>query len=287
MALTSRPYEPGDFVRMLGLVAELWPNGRHGIGYAFMAQRLPFDDWEARLWFDRDELAGFGWVTGWRTPRGLSYEVRDVALLDEVVEWADPEATTVRSGDDAAAAVLRRRGFEHDPDAPWIRWSARPLDDIEEPRLPPGYTLATMAEYEDFGSRAAAHRSAFTRPGWESRFTEDTYATVRREAPWRADLDCVVVDPGGEVAAFALAWLDDDHRVGELEPVGVRPEDHRRGFGRAVCLHALQRLRAAGATTALVGSSGDARNPGPRSLYESIGFRELWRGLQFTRPASG
>jgi len=73
--------------------------------------------------------------------------------------------------------------------------------------------------------------------------------------------------------------------VGELEPVGVREDHRRRGLGRAASLHALRRLRAAGAETALVGSRGDDAYPIPRALYESIGFRELWRDLPFRAPA--
>ena len=140
-----------------------------------------------------------------------------------------------------------------------------------------------MAEYDDFGSRAAAHRSAFTRPGWPSRFSEEVYETVRKEGLWRAGLDCIALDPDDQVAAFALVWPDDANQVGELEPVGVRPDLQRRGLGRAVLLHALHRLRAEGASTAIIGSRGDDAYPGPRTLYESIGFRELWRDLVFSR----
>jgi ribosomal protein S18 acetylase RimI-like enzyme len=279
--IRSRAYERGDLRLMLGLLSEAWPDVRHGVGYAFMAQRLPHDDWRARLWLDGDALVAWAWVVGWRRPRGLSYELRPghEELLDELLAWAEPEVTTVRNGDERSAVVLRRHGFEHDAAAPWIRWNARPLDEVEEPVVPAGYRLATMAEVGDVASRAAAHRSAFA----PSRFTDEVYETVRREAPWRAELDCVVVDPAGKVAAFALAWLDERNRVGELEPVGVRAEDQRCGHGRAVCLHALRQLRAAGAETALVGSRGDDEYPGPRALYESIGFREAWRHLPFTR----
>ncbi|HEY6961435.1 MAG TPA: GNAT family N-acetyltransferase [Gaiellaceae bacterium] len=278
--MTSRAYRPGDFARMLGLVADLWPDGRHGIGYAFMAQRLPYEDeWDARLWFDGDDLVAFAWATRWRERRGLSYEYRDVGLFPELLAWAQPETTTAKSGDADAGAVLREHGFAHDEDANSNRWNARALDRVDEPRVPDGYRLTTMADHVDFSSRAAAHRSAFTRPGSTSRFTDAVYEAVRREAPWRADLDCVAVGPDGEVAAFALAWLDDRHRVGELEPVGVRLEDQRRGLGRAVSLFALQRLRDSGADTALVGSSA----PVPQRLYESIGFRELWRDDVFAR----
>lgn len=279
--IRSRAYEPGDLRLMLELVSDLWPNGRHGIGYAFMAQRLPHDDWQARLYFDDDELVGWGWSIGWRPPRGLSYELRPGydALLDELIEWAEPKVAEVKEGDAVSIATFERHGFAHDPAAPWIRWNARALDAIDAPTLPDGYRLVTMAEYDDFESRSAAHRSAFA----PSRFTDEIYEAVRREAPWRAELDCVVLDPAGEVAAYALAWLDERNRVGELEPVGVRADVQRRGLGRAACLHALERLRALGADTAIVGSRGDDAYPGPRALYESIGFRELWRDLVFAR----
>jgi len=191
----SRGYEPGDLRRMLALVSELWPHGRHGIGYAFMAQRLPHDDWDARLWFDGETFVAWGWSTGWRTPRGLSYELRPgyEGLLGELIDWADPARTTVKRGDERSIETLQCHGFAHDPAAPWIRWNSRTLGAMGDPRVPDGYRLATMAEFGDFPSRSAAHRSAFA----PSRFTDEVYAAVRREAPWRGELDCVVVDPMG------------------------------------------------------------------------------------------
>jgi hypothetical protein len=83
--IRSRSYEPGDLRLMLELLSELWPNGRHGIGYAFMAQRLPHDDWEARLCFDGDLLVGWGWSSGCSTSRsgfascGAIVSIRDNA----------------------------------------------------------------------------------------------------------------------------------------------------------------------------------------------------------------
>jgi GNAT superfamily N-acetyltransferase len=272
---------------MLGLLSELWPDARHGPGYAFMAQRLPHDDWDLRLCFEGEALVGWGWSTGWRAPVGLSYELRPGSreLLPELLDWSGAARVVAKSGDDETAAELESLGFAHDPRAPWIRWNSRSLGAVEEPVLPPGYRLGTMADRFDSASRAAAHRSAFTRPGAPSRFTGEVYACVRRETNWRADLDCVVVAPDGTVAAYALAWLDERNGLGELEPVGVRADEQRQGLGRAVCLYALQRLRTAGAETALVGCRGDDAYSGPRELYESIGFRELWRDIVFTRPA--
>jgi hypothetical protein len=69
VALTHRGYEDGDIRRMLEVISDLWPDGRHGIGYAFMAQRLPYDDWDMRLWFDGDTLVAWGWSSARSTAR--------------------------------------------------------------------------------------------------------------------------------------------------------------------------------------------------------------------------
>ena len=147
--------------------------------------------------------------------------------------------------------------------------------------MPDGYRLTTMAEYGDTASRSAAHRAAFS----PSRFTDEVYAVVRETWPYRADLDCVAVAPDGSVASYTLAWLDEENRVGEFEPVGTHEAHRRRGLGRAVNLFALQRLRDEGATEALVGCRGDDAYPIPRKLYESVGFREIARAASYGRPA--
>ena len=101
--------------------------------------------------------------------------------------------------------------------------------------------------------------------------------------PYRPELDCVIEAPDGSFASFALAWLDDENRVGELEPVGTDPRHARRGLARAACVFALHRLGDAGAETALVVPRGDEAYPAPRRLYEAIGFRQVARSLEYRR----
>ncbi len=78
----------------------------------------------------------------------------------------------------------------------------------------------------------------------------------------------------------ALAWLDADNRVGELEPVGTHPDHRRRGLASAVCLLALRRLREEGAARAIVYSWADSP---AQALYRSIGFREHARSLTLVK----
>ena len=99
--------------------------------------------------------------------------------------------------------------------------------------------------------------------------------------PYRSDLDCIAVAPDGHVAAYCLAWLDGENRVGELEPVGTHADFRRRGLAAAVCAFALRRLAEEGATRAVVYARGDAAYPAPKLLYESLGFRAHARTIPF------
>jgi predicted N-acetyltransferase YhbS len=271
-----------DLQLMLGLAQELWrddprdvqcPYGR----IAWWSANILHGESETRLWFDGEQLVGWGWVTAGTE---LEFQVRPVhrEVLDEILAWAGPAELMVQAHDADAIERIEARGLVHMPSAPWMRLNARSLDDLPEPELPGGYSLRTVRP-EDHASRAAAHRSAF-RP---SRFRDDVYEFVRATPPYRPDLDCVAVAPDGSVAAYTLAWLDEENKVGQFEPVGTHAEHQRRGLGRAVNLFALHRLRDEGATLGLVECRGDAAYPVPAKLYESVGFREISRQRAFRR----
>jgi len=271
-----------DLQAMLALAQELQRDDpgalQHTYGeIAWWSANLPHGETQARLWYESDRLVGWCWLTGGSE---LEFQVRPTHrdLLDEMVAWSQPGEVWLRADHEDAARRLRASGFEHDPDAPWMRLNERSLDDLPEPALPHGYRVRTVKE-ADHASRAAAHRSAFH----PSRFSDDVYAFVRSVPPYRQDLDCVVEAPDGSIAAYTLAWVDEQNGVGELEPVGTHADHRRLGLGRAVNLFALHRLREEGATTALVACRGDAAYPVPCALYESVGFRPFSRKISFCR----
>ena len=268
-----------DQGEILALAQELWPDSGCNYGQiAWWAANLPHEESEVRLWHEDGRLVGWGWVT-----RGieLEFDVRPShrALLDEILEWAEPDELMVRADHVDAIERIEAHGLVHDPDAPWMRLNVRSLEDIETPRVPDGYRLRTV-EPHDLQSRVEAHRSAFH----PSRLRKDVYEFVRSTAAFRSDLDCVVEAPDGSIAAYTLAWFDDVNRVGEFEPVGTHERHRRLGLARAVGLFALERLRDVGARTAIVACRGDAAYPAPAKLYESIGFREVSRQLAYRRP---
>ena len=288
-----RPFTaPGDLRAMQRLAQELWRRRPElvdtTVAELAWTAASGSGDWSRRLWLDGGEVVAWGWLF---PPAELAWQAHPdrSELLDDVLDWFESEAgagerrTTVRSADEAAVERLRRRGYEHDPEAPYFLKTARSLEQVQQPAVPDGFRLKTMADGVDVATRVAVHRAA-----WEpSQLTQERYARVRETWPYRAELDVVLEAPGGTLAASVLAWYDDENRVGEFEPVGTHPDYRRRGLGRATNLFALHLLREAGAERAIVTCRGDAGYPLPKLLYESVGFCELSRQLPLVQRAKG
>jgi ribosomal protein S18 acetylase RimI-like enzyme len=238
-------------------------------------------EWKIRIWKDGDRTVAWSWLKGDR--RLLEFDVRRdrLDLLDEIL--ADPEArTTVAFEDDAEVlAALARRGFTTEGDIRASRpgsvmhFLARDLPEAPElPPLPEGFRCRTV-EPDDLAERVAVHRDVWA----PSRVTEASFVNVRASWPYRASLDCVAEAPDGRFAAYALVWPDDENRVGELEPVGVREDFRRRGLGAAVCTFALRRLHEEGGRQAIVYCVSDEAC----GLYESLGFRRHSTVVAYSR----
>jgi ribosomal protein S18 acetylase RimI-like enzyme len=219
-------------------------------------------EWDFRVWRKDGRSVGWSWL---RLPDGqLDHDVHPehLHLLDEILD--EPRATNAFSFDDDedCLAALGRHGYAK-PGTP-THFNA--ISIVEPPaarRLPAGFRCRTVDPH-DLAERVAIHRDVWA----PSRVTESSFARVRASWPYRASLDCVVEAPDGSFAAYCLIWPDDENRIGELEPVGVREEFRRRGLGAAVCTFALRRLHEEGGRGAIVYCA----NEPACALYESIGF---------------
>jgi predicted N-acetyltransferase YhbS len=276
---------------MQRLVQDAWAlagpkNERHvgDVAWAATQHARREPEWRRQLWEGDGCLVAYGWLF---RPRTLDWQLdpRRPELLRDVLDWFEAEAeeepleTSALADDRAAIEILRARGYAEVTGVPWFAHLLRDLDEIPQPEPPESYTLRSVHGERDLERRVDVHRRA-----WEpSRFTLESYRNVRETWPYREDLDCVVEASDGSFAAYALAWYDDENRVGELEPVATHPEYRRRGLGRAVNLFALHRLRDAGAERAVVLCRGDDEYPIPKRLYESVGFRQHSRSLAFRK----
>jgi ribosomal protein S18 acetylase RimI-like enzyme len=263
-------------------------------------------DWRTALWEDSENaVLAWGWI---ELPGHLDLHVDPVypQLAGEVLEWFEEVATgsvrsiTVLETEAHLVAALDRAGYRPVAQAPFFQHCVIDLDQsLAAPRLPEGYRLRAVQEGEA-AARAAAHRAAW-HPGRigemhvprvdlgdaEASMTTDSYRAVMGAWPYRHDLDQVVEAPDGTLVAFALGWLDEVNRVGELEPVGTDPRYARRGLGSAVSLACLHAMRNAGATRAVVYRRGDSAYPVARQLYFGLGFRPVARTVTFDRGAIG
>jgi ribosomal protein S18 acetylase RimI-like enzyme len=222
------------------------------------------DEWKIRLWIEDGHVVAWSWLKQDGRDQ-LEHDVHPdyLHLLDEIL--AEPAARGAFSYEDDAErrAALARHGFTEAGDP--MHYLARDLAEPPElPSLPPGFRYRTVTA-GDLPERVSIHREVWA----PSRVTESSFAQVRAEWPYRESLDCVVEAPDGRFAAYCLCWPDDEHAVGEFEPVGVRPEFRRRGLGAAVCTFALRCLHEESGRQAIVYCASEPAC----ALYESIGFR--------------
>jgi len=229
---------------------------------------------DMRFWDEDGRLVAWSWVQHEHDGR-LEYDVHPdrLHLLDEILATADARSAFAFADDAQRRAALERHGFTQPGDA--MHYFARDLAEPPSPApLPDGFRARTVST-GDVPERVAIHQDVWA----PSRLTESSYALVRAQWPYRGSLDCVVEAPDGRFAAYCLCWPDDAHRVGELEPVGVRAEFRRRGLGAAVCTFGLRRLHEEGGRQAIVYCATEPAC----ALYESLDFRRHASLVSYSR----
>jgi ribosomal protein S18 acetylase RimI-like enzyme len=221
-------------------------------------------EWRIRLWVEDGRVVAWSWLKQDRKLLEHDVHPEHLELLDEILAESEARIAFAFEDDDRQRSALARHGYVVPGEA--MHYLVRDITDppARPPPLPPGFRCRTV-DANDLSERVSIHREVWA----PSRVTESSYAEVRNQWPYRDSLDCVIEGPGGRFAAYCHCWPDDLNRVGEFEPVGVRPEFRRRGLGAAVCTFALQRLYEEGGRRAIVYCVSKPAC----SLYESIGFR--------------
>ena len=284
--------DAGTLRRMQAVTCETWrvegPQAPQHIGdlaWQCYQHSGRADEWRVRLWQRNGRDVAWAWL---RLPDSeLDYCIQPgfrEPLAGELLGWFERVVPGKRlfavghTGDEVMARILEGRGYRLDESHPPLAFHHRDLDSAPVPEAPEGFRLRTV-ETADLEERVGLHRAV-----WHpSRVTADSYRNVQSGWPYRADLDCVVEAPGGRLVAYCLAWLDEENRAGELEPVGTHPDFRRLGLASAVSRFALHRLAGLGAERAMVYAVVDPGNLGPKTLYESIGFHEVSRALRYVR----
>lgn len=295
----SRPFNaPTDLQPLLDLVmaanGEDRPPGQWHVGDVLwqMFRSDTFDPTtNIRLWEDDAGLTGFAWRDAEASavlqlhPRADDDRALEEAMLMwSIVTWGAPSdggarafTTYALETDSQRIALLRRHGFAR-TETHLLRVMQRDLAvPIPDALVPPGVVIRHLTDPATFAERVALHRDVWA----NSQVTLDAYRRMRQIAGYHADLDIVAVMPDGAFASYCVCWLDPNNRTGEFEPVGTRAAYRRQGIGKAVIAEGLRRLKARGARTALVYSTGG--NDASLALYRSAGFRVVNQEYAFRR----
>ena len=197
--------------------------------------------------------------------------------------------TATTWGEDASApAELEARGFR------LVRFGyemLRPsLDDTPDRALPPGVEVRPVhpdhlraifdAEAEAFAGHWGAGVEDASDDRWQE-FLENPYN--RDTQLWQ------VAWAGDEVIGMVRPYISEEENVrhavlrGWCENISTRPAWRGRGVASALICLALRALRDRGMTEAALGV--DAQNEtGALRLYESMGFRAVFREVEWRRP---
>ncbi|MEH1129495.1 GNAT family N-acetyltransferase [Micromonospora sp. CPCC 206061] len=149
--------------------------------------------------------------------------------------------------------------------------------------VPAGVRMITWAP-ETVARFFAVHEAAFReRPGFPGWPAERWVAWTAGDDEFRPDWSLLateapesIIDAAPESAAdLGFVTCAD----GWIVQVGVRPEARGRGIATALVVEALRRMRADGATAALL--DVNVNNPGAARLYARLGFSVLGRRARF------
>jgi mycothiol synthase len=250
---------------------------------------------ETALWHAGGALVAWAvWSPAGRALEFAAHPAHAAALTPEVLAWGEAHARArpaavgerlswwvpARADDAARISRLEADGFRA---ARWtsLRYERALADQPPAPEPPPGFAVRPLAGAPEAATAAAAHRAAFGSAYMTAAWREQ----VLRTPGYDPQLDLVAVAPDGRLAAVALAWLGPavrGRREGQFEPVGTAPEFRRRGLARALLLDGMRRLRAAGATHALVETEDvrAAANGLYRTVLRDSGVRTRYYGKE-------
>ena len=195
------------------------------------------------------------------------------ALVDQA--GAHPVRLWAHADLDAAAALARSTGFERFRALWQMRRSlAGPL---AAPSFPPDVTLRTFRPGLDEDEWLRLNGRAFaTHPeqgSWTRRDIE-----LREAEPWFDPDGFLVADRDGAMVGFHWTKIHpadgDQDSIGEVYVVGVDPNAHGRGLGKALTLAGLGYLKDRGLDKVML--YADEENAPAIRMYQNLGFTR-WR----------
>lgn len=192
----------------------------------------------------------------------------------------------VRAEDGDRISVLVNNGFT--ADRYFFRMARSLAEPIAEPQFPEGFVLRQFPGEQHSAAWVEMFNQSFIDHWNHHDLTVEQFKHDLVKPSYRKDLDLIAVAADGTFAAFCYCEInpEENDRTGRNEgwicTLGTRRGFRKIGLGRAMLLAGLQRLKAAGVETAILGV--DAENPsGALRLYESTGFHKIRNSISYVR----
>jgi len=245
---------------------------------------------DTQIWENKSgQIIGF--VMLWRRQPTSSYIVIDgfvrpgsatQELILEMLQWGDSRANDIAKGQegefsvyvaglsqyDFSAIFLGKHGYSIIPPNPEehdIYFSKSLQNKISAPSLPSGYEIRKLQNTDDLEAYQTLYGFAKVNPHHQKELIEsDEYSHF------------VVVNPNGEFVAYCecsicrAEWERTNHKIGWIDYVETRPEQQKKGLGRAALSAGLLKLREWGAETAMLITI--STNTPAVTLYNRTGF---------------
>jgi mycothiol synthase len=214
-------------------------------------------------------------------------------LLGACAEPAEPAGT----GEPAAAAPHLVRIWSHG-DNPAARSLASSLDylvirtllqlrrplgrpaEIEEPAFPDDVTLRSFRPGADDGEWLSLNARAFAHHPEQGRTTQADLQ-ARMDEPWFDPEGFLIAEKDGAMIGFHWTKVHPEG-LGEVYVVGVDPDRHGGGLGRALTLAGLRHLSGRGLETVLLYVESD--NAPALAVYRRLGFEPWNTDVMYAGP---
>ena len=211
--------------------------------------------------------------------RGVGTTLREAAEARAVARELGLIHQYVPASNEGARAHLRQAGY-----SPAYRYLRMRIDLAHAPEPPADVPVRTYIRGADDGPVHELVEAAMADvPGYRPQSLESWRAAKLDKEGWDPSLWLLHEDVDGLAGAALCERFDNG--VGSVEYLAVASPSRGRGVGRALLLHGLAALRAAGLTVGEL--FVQAGNTGATRLYESVGMRPAWTSERWDKTLVG
>ena len=154
-----------------------------------------------------------------------------------------------------------------------FRFELELSQEIQSGQVPKGFTIRPLHGENEIQAYVDLHRAAFgskvMTTSWRKR--------ILQQPAYQPEIDLIIENEEKMPVGFCICWLKD--QVGQIEPLGVHPENQGMGLGKALDAAAYQILKKHGARMIKVDHASD--NESAIALSKKTGFQQTHNALRY------